>query len=209
LAIDELSQLIHLPIDNVPGAPPPEHTPDKEPIDLQVPDLTCTPDPTKTRAQRLVVGVENVRGKAYGKGTGLYTKHRKYSEQWNPWHPFQSAHNCQQAQSLSQLTKTWMEHHLRYGLDYFIIELFQSADALEKLLSEIDFGLGDDIWIEDYLHIFGTLFNRDIFKCILFLLAHLAFQAHLNVEQVRLADSESRQIYSEMHTHDWWWDTQN
>jgi hypothetical protein len=59
-----------------------------------------------------------------------------------------------------------MEHHLRCGLDYFIIELFQSADALEKLLSEIDFGLGNDIWIEDHLHIFGTLFNRDISKCI-------------------------------------------
>jgi len=88
MAIDELSQLIHLPMDNVPGAPPSEDTPDEETIDPQKPDLTCTPDPTKTRAHRQVVGVENAGGKAYGKATGLYNKHRKYSEQWNPWHPF-------------------------------------------------------------------------------------------------------------------------
>jgi len=38
MAIDELSQLIHQPIDNVPGAPPPEDTPDEEAIDPQKPD---------------------------------------------------------------------------------------------------------------------------------------------------------------------------
>jgi len=42
LAINELSPEIHLPIDNVPGAPPPEDSPDEETIDPQMPDLTCT-----------------------------------------------------------------------------------------------------------------------------------------------------------------------
>jgi len=59
------------------------------------------------------------------------------------------------------------------------------------------------------LHIFGTLYYRDIFKSTRFLLAHLPFQAHLDFELVRLADSESRRIYSEMNTGDWWWDTQD
>ena len=36
-------------LDNVPGAPPPEDTPNEEPIDPLQPDLTCTPDPTKTK----------------------------------------------------------------------------------------------------------------------------------------------------------------
>jgi len=35
MAIDELSQLIHLPISNVPGAPPPKDTPDEETIKPQ------------------------------------------------------------------------------------------------------------------------------------------------------------------------------
>jgi len=47
MAINELSQRIHLPIDKVPGAPPPEDTPDEKTINPQKPDLTCTPDPTK------------------------------------------------------------------------------------------------------------------------------------------------------------------
>jgi len=79
MAIDELNQLIDLPINNGPGAPPAEDTPDKESIDPQQLDLTCTPDTTKTKAHRQVVGVENAGGKAYGKATGFYNKHHKYS----------------------------------------------------------------------------------------------------------------------------------
>jgi len=208
MAIDKLpikDRLIH----NVPGAPPPEDTPNKEPIDSQQPDLTCTPDPTKTKAHRQVVGLGNVGGTAYGKATGLYNKHRKYSEQWNPLHPFRSAHDFEQAQSFSQQTKTWIDQHLRHGLDTYKIETFQSADALRKRLSELDFVLGHDSSIEDDSPIFGTLFYRDIFKCIRLFLAHLPFQAHLDCKQVRLADSEGNRIYSEMHPGDWWWDTQD
>jgi len=154
MSIDELSQLIHLTIDSVPGAPPPEDTPNKETINPQKRDLTCTPDPTKMGAHRKVVGVENTGGTAYGKATALYNKHRKHSEQWNPWHPFQSAHNFQQVQSFSQQMKMWIDRHLRRGLDHFDIESFQSADALRKLHSRLDFGLGNDSWIEDHSHLF-------------------------------------------------------
>ena len=120
----------NLTADTVPGAPPPEDTPNDETIDPQKPDLSCTPEPTKMKAHRQVVGVDNAAGKADGKPTGLYNKHRKYSEQWNPWHPFQSAYGCQQAQSFSQQTKTWIDQHLWRGLDNLTINSFQSADAL-------------------------------------------------------------------------------
>jgi hypothetical protein len=128
-----------------------------------MPILTCTPDPTKTKAHRQVVGVEIVEGRAYGEATGLYNKHRKYSEEWNQWHPFQSAHNFQLAQTSSQQTKLWIDQHLRGGLDNFYIKSLQWADALRKLLSEHAFGLCNDSWIEDHLHIFSTLYYRDIF----------------------------------------------
>ena len=208
MAIDKLS-INDLLIDNVTGAPPPEDTPNKEPIDPQQPDLTCTPDPTRTKAHWQVVGVKNAGEKAYGKATGLYNKHRKYSEQWNPWHPFRSAHDFQQAQSFSLQTKSLIVQHLRCGLDHFKIESFPSAYARRKLLSELNFGLGNDSWNEDDSHVFGTLYYRDISKCIQFLLAHHPCQAHLDFEPVRLADSEGRRIYSDMNTGDWWWDTQD
>jgi hypothetical protein len=88
MAIDDHSQLNHLRIDNIPGAPPRENTPDEETIDPQKPHQTCAPDSTKMRAYRLVVGRDNAGGKANGKTTALYNKHRKYSEQSNPWHHF-------------------------------------------------------------------------------------------------------------------------
>jgi hypothetical protein len=97
-------------------------TPDEGMIDPQKPVLTCTPDPTKTRAYRQIVGVDNAGGKAYGKATGLYNKHRMYLEQWNPWLPFQSANDFQQAESLSQQTKTGIDQHLTCGLDNFNIK---------------------------------------------------------------------------------------
>jgi len=58
-------------------------------------------------------------------------------------------------------------------------------------------------------HISGTLYYRDIIKCIQIRLAHLPFQAHLDFEPVQLADSEGRRIYSEMNTGACWWDTQD
>jgi hypothetical protein len=98
--------------------------------------------------------VEHAEGKEYGKATGLYNKHCKYSERWNPWHPLQSAHDFQQVNSFSQQTKTWINQHLWHGLDNFKMESFQTADAQRKHLSEIDFGFGEDSWIEDHSHMF-------------------------------------------------------
>jgi hypothetical protein len=121
MAIDKLPINDQL-IDNVPGAPPLEVTPNGDPIDPQQPDLTCPPDPTKAKAHWQVAGLENAGGKAYGKATGLYNKHHKYSAQWNPWHPFRSTHDLQQAQSFSQQTKTWIDQHHRLELDNYKIE---------------------------------------------------------------------------------------
>jgi len=103
--------------------------------------------------------------------------------------------------------KTWTDHHPRRGLDNSKMESFESADAMWKLLSTLDFRICHDTWISDDSHIFGTLYYRDIFACIQFLLPHLPLQTHLDVEPVRLADSVGRRIYSETNTGDWWWDT--
>ena len=129
-----------------------------------------------TTAHRQVVAVENGAGTAYGKATGLYIKYHNYSEQWNRWHLVRSAHDFQKAQSCSKQTKTWIAQHLRHGLDNSKIESFQSADAKRMILTEHDFRLGDDSWIENNSRIFGTLYYSDIWKCIQFLLAHLPFR---------------------------------
>jgi len=146
------------PIYNVPVVLPPADTPDKQTIDPQKPDLTYTPDGTNRKAHRQVVGVHNARGIAYGEATALYSKHHKYSEQCYPWHPFQSAHHFQQDQWFTQQTHTWIDWHLRHGVDNFKIESFVSADALWKLLFEQDFGIGRNNSIVDNPQIFRTLY---------------------------------------------------
>jgi len=85
----------------------------------------------------------------------------------------------------------------------------QSEDAIGSLFSELDFGLGDNSWIADDPHIFRTLHFRYIYKCMQCILAHLAFQADLDFELVRLADSKSCRICREINTGDWWGDTQD
>jgi hypothetical protein len=85
----------------------------------------------------------------------------------------------------------------------FNIQSFQSADALRMLLSRLDYRLGNDSWMENHWHSFGTLYYGDIFKSVKFLIAHLPFQEHLNVELVCHAESESCGIYPKMNTGDW------
>jgi len=97
------------------------------------------------------------------------------------------------------------------GVDWTTSKSNHSIQQMHYQSSSLNsnFGLGDDSWIEDDSHTFGTLYYRDIFNCIQFRLAHLPFQAHLDFEPVRLADAEGHRIYNEMNTGDWWWDTQD
>jgi hypothetical protein len=208
MVIDKLP-INDLLIVNVTGASPPEDTRNNEPIDPQQPDLTCTPDPTKTKPYKQAVGAQNGGRKEYGKATALYNKYQKNSEQWNQWHPVRAVHNFQQTQLFSQQTETWRDQHYRHGLNNFKIEYFQSADAVQKHLSELDFGLGDDCWIEDDLYILRTLCYRDIFQCIQFLLAHRPGHVHLDLELVCLVDSDGRRICSETNSGDRWCDTRD
>jgi hypothetical protein len=60
--------------------------------------------------------------------------------------------------------KTWIDQHLIRELDNFKIESSQSADTLQNLFSELDFGLGDHSWIADDSYIFRLLYSRDIFE---------------------------------------------
>jgi len=56
-----------LPMENVPGAPPLEHTLNKEKIQPRKPDRTYSPDPTTAKPPRQVFGVEYVEGKYMAK----------------------------------------------------------------------------------------------------------------------------------------------
>jgi len=110
---------------------------------------------------------------------------------------------------ISPAKKTLIHQHQWHGLDNFNIGLLQSADAVCMLLSRLDFGLGNDICIAAYSHIFATLYYRAIVKYIQFLSTYLPFHAHLEFEPVHVGDSDSCGMYQELNSGDWWWDTQD
>jgi len=208
MASNKLSNNNRLTV-NVLCAPPPAGSTNEEPRDSQQPEHTCTPHPPKIKVLGQVVGVENVGGTAYGKATGLYNKHRKYSDHWNPWHPFQSTHDIQHAQLFSQQTNGRMDQDHSHGQDTYKIKTLQSADALQKLLSELDSGISNDHWIYDGSHIIRTLYNWDIFNCIQCLLANHPFKVYIDFEPAPITNSEGCRKYCEMNIGNWWWDTQD
>jgi hypothetical protein len=74
MVMDKVS-INDLLMDIIPGQPPPDVTPHKDPLDPQQPYLTSTTDQTKTKAHRQVVGMGNAGGETYGKATALYNNH--------------------------------------------------------------------------------------------------------------------------------------
>jgi len=80
MAVD-MWQINYLYIDNILGASPVKDNPNQEPIHSHQPDVTCTPDPIKTKAHRKEVGVENTQGIGHSKATELYNKDWIYTEQ--------------------------------------------------------------------------------------------------------------------------------
>jgi hypothetical protein len=108
-----------------------------------------------------------------------------------------------------QQTKTSIDQHLMCELDIIRIKSFLSADAMQKLLSEVNFRHNEDCWIEDDSHIFRRLYYKDIFKCVQLLQTLPRFQANYKFDPVHLADPEANRIYSKMNMSNWWWDTQH
>jgi len=93
-------------------------------------------------------------------------------------------------------------------LDNIKMESVKSCEGLRKLLTTLQCGLSDDIWIKDYLHNFGTLYYRDSFNGIQFLLVHYAVHKHLQFDAGCVVDLNSCQMGSKSITAYWWCEMQ-
>jgi len=91
------------------------------------------------------------------------------------------------------------------GLDNYIWESFPLADALQKLVSAPDFGLGNESWTVNHSHLFRIVYYRNIFNSVQFRLVHLTLYVELDFEPVCLADMDSCQIIREVSSVDCWW----
>jgi len=143
-------------------------------------------------AHREVVGVEDTLLQVYNKAVELYNKYHRNSEQWIPCYWFRSTQGSKPAQSVSKQMKTCINCYCRHDRDNCKLVSFQSAEALQKPLIKVHFGLSNDSWIEDHSQNFRILHCEDILKYILFLLTYIPFQTHLDFEQVYFAHFQHR-----------------
>jgi DNA polymerase IIIc chi subunit len=96
---------------------------------------------------------------------------------------------------------------------------FHSAKEWLELLHKIPCASNQD-WISVPLNIdvgpdLGyaprdcTVVFRDIISTIELLIGHPPFKDSLVYEPVRVIDTNNERVYNEMHTGEWWWETQN
>ncbi|KAF8433433.1 hypothetical protein BGX38DRAFT_1289941 [Terfezia claveryi] len=53
-----------------------------------------------------------------------------------------------------------------------------------------------------------TFFYRDVEQCIRYLLHQKVYAQYLVFKSQKDFDRQGNRVYTEMHTGDWWWDTQ-
>ena len=53
-----------------------------------------------------------------------------------------------------------------------------------------------------------TFYYRNPLYCIRYLVRQVAYRSDMVYAPIREYDSSGERLYSEMHTADWWWDTQ-
>jgi hypothetical protein len=53
-----------------------------------------------------------------------------------------------------------------------------------------------------------TFYYRDVIGCVHYLIRQIAYRPDMVYAPIREYDSSGDRLYSEMHTADWWWETQ-
>jgi hypothetical protein len=129
----------------------------------------------------------------------------------NYWHPFQNAFDFKMARQLINNSKTYIEEMFTNGLLPSSQLSFSSADSLYKKLEIMGHDLGQSSWstgstiLTDGTEI--TFKYRNPVFLAHYLLKQYAYKEHLVYAPVKEFRGNSR-IYSELHTADWWWETQ-
>ena len=55
----------------------------------------------------------------------------------------------------------------------------------------------------------STTFNyRNVIGCVRYLIRQITYRPDMVYAPIREYDSSGDRLYSEMHTADWWWETQ-
>jgi hypothetical protein len=133
-------------------------------------------------------------------------------EDRNPWSPFRSAHDFKLARWFIEnaTPKTGIDKFFNMGLAASDGS-FSSGHTLRKLISKMDIDIGENSWSTQEMEFCGsteTLYYRNPVQIISYLLRQRAYVNDLVYAPIREFNTDGERVYSEMHTAEWWWETQ-
>ena len=130
-----------------------------------------------------------------------------------PWSPFSSERDFNLASWVvhSMVAKTQIDVYCGKGLGGMECGSFRSAYSLKKQLQTLDpfrqYLSSTEATLESGEQS-TTFYCLNMVSCVRCLIWHVAYKEDMIYAPIRKYDSYGDQLYSEMHTADWWWETQ-
>ena len=157
-------------------------------------------------------GPEYVAGKVIGMCIFQYVR----SERFNPLAPFDNVYEYKLARffhrsktCLNQIDEFFKSNLLPKDLPKTSRVHFKSGYTLRNKMREL---MDQPPWLQGtvdfHLQTGCAFYYRDVKSTIAYLLRRRTFAEHLVYEPVREFDGEGNKGFTEMHTGDWWWQTQ-
>ena len=148
-------------------------------------------------------------GRSYGNILGEEESIRDLLQ--NPWSPFRNASEFKLARFFVEANVSWdnIENFMKALLASPEVQ-FTSSFTLHTLLNNMDNSLGPESWNQASVNLSGMdvpFYYRDPVDCVKYLIRQRAYQSDMVYSPERLYEGDERQ-YGELHTADWWWDTQ-
>ena len=131
----------------------------------------------------------------------------------DPWYPFHTLEDFKLAKWFitSKVPRSQIDEYFAAGLSASSTPCFRSAYKLDQYIKALDPYQDLLAWNEgtfEHNDRSSVFFYRDIVRCIEYLLAQPAYRNDITYEPRREYDGNGQRLYSEMHTADWWWETQ-
>ena len=170
-------------------------------------DFSQPPDRGRPSSQESIPGA----GRALGDVAGYTELNEAMID--DPWNPFYSEADFNLVSWLvrSKVSKSQIDAYFAEGLGGMDARSFRSAYTLQQHLDVLD-PFGEYLtWTEaaigDGRHT-TTFYYRNALDCVRYLVRQVAYRSDMVYAPIREYDSSGERLYSEMHTADWWWDTQ-
>lgn len=180
---------------------------DDMPNDSDAEDVSHPPVRARPLSQETIPGA----GRVLGDVAGYTELNRAMTD--DPWSPFLSEDDFKLASWLvrSKVAKSQIDAYFAEGLGGADIRSFRSAYTLRQHLDVLDPFREYLVWGEAVIDDGrrpATLYYRNVIDCVRYLIRQVAYKSDMVYAPIREYDSSGERLYSEMHTADWWWDTQ-